>query len=188
MARMQFVPFTERAEFWKWQSASVAFEMIRDVCDYLLYHQLPVSHPIHDPLVTSIYTLYGRPFKQRAPLRLSEDIVPEQHRATHIGLITLRDKMFAHTDIDGPRMIDGRALNELTGFTLNAHTKFGITIITPELVSVRTLCVGLYGKAHSEAEKIWRKHMSKNRVPDGTTVVNLSSDDGPFLIPHPMLS
>src|SRR5688572_1383924 len=104
---MKAVSFAERAEFWKWQSASIAFEMVREVCDYLLQQQLPVSHPIHDPLVTSIYALYGRPFKQRTPLRLSEDIVPKRHRSTHDALITLRDKMFAHTDIDGPKTIDG---------------------------------------------------------------------------------
>lgn len=185
---MKSVPFAERAEFWKLQSASVAFEMVRDVCDHLLQHRLPTSHPIHDPLVTAIYTLYGRPFKQHPPLRLSQDVVPEQHRGIHMGLITLRDKMFAHTDIDGPRTIDGHVLNELAGYTRNAQTTFGITIVTPVLPSVRDLCVELYRHVHSEAEAIWRKHMSKERVPDGTTVVNLSSEDGPFLIPHPVLA
>jgi len=185
---MKSIPFAERAEFWKLQSASVTFEMVRDVCDYLLQHQLPESDPIHDPLVTAIYTLYGRPFKQRPPLRLSEDIVPERHRTTHFGLITLRDKMFAHTDIDGPKTIDGYTLNELAGFTRNAQTTFGITIATPILPSVRELCVELYSHTHSEAEAIWRKHMFKERVPDGTTIVNLSAKDGPFLVPHPILA
>ncbi len=185
---MKSIPFAERAEFWKLQSASVTFEMVRNVCNYILQHQLPELHPIHDPLVTAIYTLYGRPFKQRAPLRLSEDIVPEQHRTTHFGLITLRDKMFAHTDIDGPKTVDGYTLNELAGFTRNAQTRFGITIVTPILPSVRDLCVELYSHVHSEAEAIWRKHMSKERVPDGTTIVNLSTNDGPFLVPHPVLA
>jgi len=185
---MKSVPFTERAEFWKWQSASIAFEMVRDVCDYLLQHQLPKSHPLHDPLVTAIYTLYGRPFKQRAPLRLSEDIVPESHRGTHFVLIKLRDKMFAHTDIDGPTTIDGQLLNELSGFTRNAQTTFGITIVTPVLPAVRDLCVELYGQTHSAAETIWRRHMSSERVPDRTTIVNLSSDNGPFLVQHSILT
>lgn len=185
---MKSVPFAERAEFWKWQSASVAFEMVRDVCDYLLRQPLPDSNPIHDPLVTSIYILYGRPFKQRAPLRLSEDIVPERHRGTHFGLITLRDKMFAHADIDGPKTIEGNVLNELAGYTRNAQTTFGITIVTPVLPAVKELCVELYGRVHSEAETIWRKHMSQERVPDGTTIVNLSTSDGPLLIRRPILS
>jgi hypothetical protein len=184
---MKSVPFADRAEFWKLQSASVAFEMVRDICDYLLQHQLPPSHQIHDPLITAIYTLYGRPFKQRAPLRLSKDIIPEKYRTTHFGLITLRDKMFAHTDIDGPTTIDGHTLNELAGFTRNGQTRFGITIVTPILPSVRELCVELYGQVHSEAGVIWSKHMSQKRVPNGTTIVNLSTEDGPFLVAHPVL-
>ncbi|HZF01918.1 MAG TPA: hypothetical protein VE344_08490 [Methylomirabilota bacterium] len=185
---MKSVPFIERAEFWKFQSAAISFEMVRDVCDYLLQNQLSKSHPIHDPLVTAIYTLYGRPFKQRAPLRLSEDIVPERYRPIHFGLITFRDKMFAHTDIDSPKTVDGYALNELAGFTRNAQTRFGITIVTPILPSVRDLCIELYGHVHSKANVIWRKHMPKERVSDGTTIVNLSVKDGPFLVPHPVLA
>jgi len=182
---MKSVPFTERAEFWKWESASVAFGMVRDVCDYLIQHQLPRSHPIHDPLVTAIYTLYARPFKQRAPLRLSEDIVPESHQDTHFILITFRDKMFAHTDIDRPKTVDGRVLNELTGHTNNARTEFGISIFTPVLPSVRELSDELHDRTHSAAEIIWRKHASKERVPDGKMIVNLSPQDGPLLIPQP---
>lgn len=185
---MKSVPYAERAEFWKFQSASVAFGMVRDVCDYLLQQQLPKSHPIHDPLVTAIYTLYGRPFKQRPPLRISEDIVPEQHQGTHYGLITLRDKMFAHTDIDGPKTIDGHLLNYLAGFTRNKRTTFGIPVGTPVLLSVRDLCVDLNAHVHAQSEAIWCRHMSNERVPDGTTIVNLSTEDGPFLIPHPLLT
>ncbi len=185
---MTLVPYTDRAAFWRYQSASITFEMVSDTAEYLIANRLPTSHQIHDPLVTAIYALYGRPFKQKAPLRLELAFVPAEHRGTHDALITLRDKMFAHTDLNGPETVDGSLLNELAGFTTNAFTKFGFTVVTPILPTVVELSTDLSQRARTEAETIWSRYMSRQRVPDGTTIVNLSPDDGPFLIPHPRIA
>lgn len=185
---MKSVPLADRAEFWKFQSAGTAFSMVREVCDYLLQHNLPKSDPIHDPLVTAIYVLYGRPFKQRQPLRLSADIVKKEHSPTHSFLIKFRDQMFAHTDLPGPKTVDGHPLNFLTGETRNGRTTFGISVVTPPLPSVRDLCIDLEGKLTERAHAIWRKHISKDRVSDGMSIVNLSKEDGPFLVPHPFVT
>lgn len=187
---MTVVPYSDRVEFFKYQSAAISFEMVGGACNYLIEHKLLKTHPIYDSMLTSIYTLYSRPFRQRKDqgLRLETDLVPQQHRGTHSELITLRDQMFAHTDTDGPITVDGLLINELAGFTRNGSTKFGISVVTPVLSVVLDLAVMLAKATRTRADAIWRIHMSRERVPDGTTIVNLSRQDGPFLIPHPLLS
>jgi hypothetical protein len=184
---MNNIPFRDRAAFWKYQSASVAFEMVRDTCIYLRQHSLSTSHSIHDSLVTSIYVLYARPFKQSNELKLEEDLVASEYRATHAILLQLRNTMFVHTDLHRPVTVDGYRINELAGYTRNGSTKFGVSVVTPVLPSVEALAASLVGETSSRADSIWRQYMSHERVPDGTSIVNLEPNDGPFLVPHPML-
>src|SRR5438034_10506886 len=105
--------------------------MVHDISSFFLATGLHRRKKIHDPLLVSLHVLYARPVKQRKPLRLEETIVPAESRALHEMLITLRDKMHAHTDLDGPQITDAVMMNELTAYTKDGRTKVGISVFNP---------------------------------------------------------
>lgn len=182
------IPYKDRAEFFKYQSAGVCFDMVCDISKYFLRVKPHRSDKIHDPLLVALHVLYGRPFKQRAILRLDPSIVPDHFKSLHEKLITIRDKMHAHTDLDGPELCDGVGLNHLTGYTKDGWTTFGINIYNLNLKAhqaIVLLAEDLAKKTHDHAQGIWAKYMLKKKVPDGVTMVNMAPDDGPFLVPHP---
>jgi len=95
---MKKLPLTERLEYWKYQCASLTFHNAKAVAEYLIENK---RHPLQYQLLTSLYVLYSRPFKQRKQVRISEELVPSEYMEEHSYLIGLRDKMFAHVDTDG---------------------------------------------------------------------------------------
>ena len=181
-------PYKDRANFFKYQSAGICFGMVRDISAFFLYTRPHRREKIHDPLLVALHVLYGRPFKQRTPLRLESTIVPAAYRPLHDKLITLRDKMHAHTDIDGPEVIDGMGLNDLTGYTTKGRTTFGISVFNPN-ENMHNAVVHLSQRLKAETDRlataIWEKYMREQKVPDGVTMVNMASADGPFLVAHP---
>jgi hypothetical protein len=92
----------ERIEFWKHSYARASFVDARIFIEHILETRLPLNHPARKALSIAVLTTYCRPFKQRAIVRLSEDIVPTEHREAHNSAIEMRDKVVAHRDIDGP--------------------------------------------------------------------------------------
>ena len=67
---------------------------ILDICD-------SSQHPLMLPLAVSAHVFYARPFERSQGVgKLSSDIVPEKYRVLHKGIMTFRDKVFAHTDAD----------------------------------------------------------------------------------------
>ena len=179
-------PFEDRAAFFRAQSAAIAFSMARDAVRYIVDHGLHRSHPLHDPLVTSFVVHYARPFKQKPPLRFAPDAVPVAARPFHEFLITCRDKIVAHTDLDGPVAQDDYLINELAGYTKSGSTTFGITIMVPDYQKMLVHLDILETVVKSEAERIWSEYFKKCRIPDGISIVNLAPGTAPFLVPHPL--
>jgi hypothetical protein len=95
---MKKLPLQSRLEYWKYQCASLTFYNAKAVAESMICPEQP---PLVYPLLTSLYVLYGRPFKQRKRVRVSEELVPSEYAKEHGVLIGLRDKMFAHVDTDG---------------------------------------------------------------------------------------
>lgn len=95
----------ERLEFWKHAYAWQSFMDAKDFSERLLSLNLPLDDLIRKSLSISILTTYCRPFKQRAQVRLSDDLVPGAHRVTHNSAIEMRDKVVAHRDTDGPNAV-----------------------------------------------------------------------------------
>jgi hypothetical protein len=180
-------PLEDRLAFFRAQSAAVAFNMAREAARYMLKHNLTRNHPIHDPLVISILVLYARPFKQRPPLRLSPDFITSTRRTFHDLLITIRDKIAVHSDLDEPITVYGGPINELAGHTANGNTYFGVTIIVPDLAQTLALLDYVHTSVDSEVRAIWNKYFKKARVADGVTIVNLAPGVAPFLVSHPNL-
>ncbi|MDD4869750.1 MAG: hypothetical protein PHR77_04255, partial [Kiritimatiellae bacterium] len=104
---------TDRFEFWKFAYARAAFVDAKIFAEELLASGSALHSATRKAFSIAIATAYARPFKQRSVVRLSEDIVPAEHRETHDGVIEIRDKVVAHRDVDGPIAEDFGLLNQL---------------------------------------------------------------------------
>ena len=93
---------TERIAFWKHSNARSSFVQADQFARRLFRDSPSLDRTLRDAVTFGIITAYGRPFKQRLEVRLSRDVVPEQHQVLHDDLIEMRDKVVAHRDLDGP--------------------------------------------------------------------------------------
>ena len=84
---------------WKMFYAGKTFEHVEKTCAFISQQNFDTSHPAYYSLVTSVYVLYGRPFRDSRPVgKPSDEIVPLEHKETHTALLAHRDKIYAHTD------------------------------------------------------------------------------------------
>lgn len=118
----------DRVEFWKFAYARISFEETCHFSKILAESASAENATIRRALSYAIWTSYGRPFKQNQPVRLSADLVPQEHRATHDLIIKIRDKIIAHRDLkNGLFSKDGDLVSSVQ-----------LDIRLKEIISVRT--------------------------------------------------
>jgi hypothetical protein len=177
-------PYEERIEFWKFQNAWITFSEAGQLCDLILKQNIVSGHPLFTSLMTALHILYGRPFKQRQVVKISENIVPAEYKETHDALINMRDQIYAHTDVDGPKTANADSSNKVGVFIANGNVRFALAMAFPrDVKKIHELTKILSDKTWYHAEKIWRKHFKTQFVPDGGYEVNLSKDNDDFLNP-----
>jgi hypothetical protein len=175
-------PYKERIEFWKFQHASITFSEVSQLCDLIIKQQIVSGHPLHASLMTALHILYGRPFKQREEVKLSKDIVPADHKDTHNALINMRDKIYAHTDVDGPKTTNNDCLNKVGVFIQGGTVQFGMTMLFPrDTQKIHDLAKALSEKTWYHAEKIWKRYFKGDFVKNGRYEINISKTDDSFL-------
>lgn len=175
-------PYQDRIEFWKFQNAAITFSETRQLCDLILKDKIVSGHPLHASLMTALHILYGRPFKQRAEVRLPEEIVPPEFTETHSALLNMRDKIYAHTDADGPKTASDETLNKVAVHIQGRAARFAITMLFPrDIQKIHDLTEKLAEKTWYHAEKIWRKHFKDSFIKDGSYEINISKTDDSFL-------
>ena len=99
---MQLTPQSDRIAFWSFTSASATFYAASSCLRELRKKEGIADSSLRYATACAFVVLYGRAFKQKKDVRLIEDMVPDEFRALHKHLLTLRDKTFAHFDPDGP--------------------------------------------------------------------------------------
>jgi hypothetical protein len=99
---MNIPSYEERIFFWQQAYARSAFIDADRYLVRILEDDPPLGSLDRKLLTAAFVGAYGRSFKQRKPVRLSEDIIPTEHQNTHDSIIELRDKIVAHRDLDAP--------------------------------------------------------------------------------------
>ena len=144
----------ERLKYWKYQCAALSFLRAREVAEYLISNK---KNPLTYQLITSLYILYGRPFKQRKQVRISEDIVPQEYLEEHGFLLDLRDKTFAHVDTDGLPEKDINQLSSILIRTQGGRAKAGMASLLPigfQHERNRELCEILHDTCDEKSQEI----------------------------------
>lgn len=178
-------PYKDRIEFWKLQHASSTFDQVTQLCEWILKEGIDGGHPLHVPLMAALHTLYGRPFRQRKDFGIAEDLVPANYRDDHVMLLTMRDKIHAHTDADGPKTTDDDCLNKVMVTFRDGGIKFSLMMVAPranQIERIRNLAETLSQTTGAQAEKIFMKYKGAV-VEDGIYEVNISKGEDVFLKP-----
>ena len=165
----------ERLELWKFAYARASFIDADMFLDELFTSRLPLEHPGRKAISVAVTTAYARPFKQRPPVRLSEDLVPPRHKDTHDSIIEIRDKSVAHRDVDGP-IADFGLLNQVR-FAVRDSTVFVDTIspILPDdkARQVQALVKELIPKMQYHVNKYIKKFFTGSGTSDGMYEMSL---------------
>ena len=171
----------KRLEYWKYQSAALSFDHAKEVADYLISNK---GHALNYQLITSLYILYGRPFKQRKKFRLSEDIVPHDYLEEHSFLLGLRDKTFAHIDIVGLPEKDISQLNKILLIVKENMARAVTASLLPQgynITRIRDLCAMLLDKCNTKAGEILREAINGTDLRDSTYEVDLRDGERDML-------
>jgi hypothetical protein len=185
--KMHHAPHQERLDLYRyclaadtWSQARVALQQIQS-----LEHEDTENAKMTAYLLrVAFYTLYGRPFKQRLALRIDAEIVPTTLVPVHNGLITLRDKMFAHSDKELVSSV-GDPINTVLVEVKPRSIAFGINTLRPLKKSIETylnLLDRIIKTAVYRRDKTWRRWHRHLDLPMGSRwVVNFGTESNEIL-------
>jgi hypothetical protein len=166
---MRKLPLARRLEYWKYECAALTFENAAEIATYLSEHK---RTPLMYPLLTSLYVMYGRSFKQRKDVRIPEALVPPEYLAEHRFLIGLRDKLFAHVDVEG---LTDQKIDHLTKILLRIQGRkatAGMASRFPigfRFQRIEALCENLYQACSEKAKEILVDAMGGSWPPENLT-------------------
>ena len=181
---MKKAPKQVRLEYWKYQFAALTFEEAREMAAYL--HDNP-KPKLEYSLLTSLYVLYGRPFKQHKSIRISDDIVPPDYRDLHDYLIVLRDKLFAHVDENAPPDWEEKHLSKiLIGYRNGEFRPVFAQLFRDgfQFDRVKALCAILHGLCHAKSEEIALPYMQGTGLPTALTYEVDLSEGEKYILKH----
>jgi hypothetical protein len=159
-----------RLDFLKYTSSAATFRAAKDT---LVESRKPgLKSSLRYSMWCAFYVLYGRPFKQqKKKANLDERMVPKEYEKIHLRLITLRDKVYAHTDrgripVDDADGMFNKAMLTVRGggfFVAINHFPFSDETVkhVEELTDLMT------EKCMFHAAKIWKAYSKGSVVPDG---------------------
>lgn len=146
------------------------------------------AHPLHHALWAAFHVFYAKPFKQRPAIRLDAAIVPSSHQNMHTAIITLRDKMFAHSDLQGLDTDQGDPMNAVfASFPPGGGVSFGFRFVSPAPEGLRQyveLCDILLIELLARSTEIWNTWAQNMQVdPRLTYRVNTNETPDDVLLP-----
>jgi hypothetical protein len=188
--------FEEAKVLWKMFYAGERFKHCRSAAQHITDHKLEKEHPLFQPLLVAVYTLYAKPFRtSRGVGKLSEDIIPQDRLELHEQTLIHRDKIYAHRDAkdeDSKIQIDKYGLaNQVRALRLLGHLHLLATDFHsryPIMSEVVELCASLQKKTEYHVEKLWTRYHSQVPPKVGEYLLNVLEDKGDLWLPaEPMI-
>lgn len=184
----------QRKELFRLEAAEACMTLALQCCERLLLLQNDTKNPIYVPLTIAMHTLYARPFSQNVGLGvLSDDLVPVQFRDIHKQHIDLRNKLYAHTDVDPSSALQTTTGELLFRVFIDKHegTVYPGTLSifprTPALDSTKQLISAVHERIGAKLnESLSRLNNKLSALPDGRYEVDITSEgDVPAFKPIP---
>jgi hypothetical protein len=176
----------KRQEFWLLHYAARAFRHTAEACRSLSESGMTSESPAYYPLMAGAYTLYGRPFlKNRGIGKLPLEFVPDERRADHLHLATLRDTFYAHSDATTPPDATGPK-NDVLVYVQRGLIRCGLRelrTLAAGLPLLRGMADVLAEKAHREIRPLDDEIGLRAPMPDGVYRLNVEDEPAPLLLP-----
>jgi hypothetical protein len=178
--------FEDAKSLWKFSYAHDCFRQAASACSHILDSNLETEHPLYYPLLTSVYILYGKPFKRAKVVgKLSDKIIPSEQKTLHETLLDHRDKFYAHTDAKSLKLSDFGETNQVRFLVLSHEIRLFATQFRtrpPFLPEVIELCHALQTKVNYHIAKLQKRHAKKIPQAVGEYAINILDESGPFVI------
>lgn len=185
---MNKAPLVERLEFFKFKYSGSMFDQARRVLRHISDEKIGNDHPLHHALWTSFVVLYGKPFKQRRAIRLDECVVPADYQEEHNAIMTFRDKMYAHSDLDLLEQESRDPLNRVMVSLDGGKVQFAFHFLFPKEAVVKRygeLLEELIRSTSYHAKKRWDAWVKRKRItmnPSKRYTINTAADSDDILV------
>ncbi len=174
--------FDSRRELWLLTYASNSCKLVCELCNFALSGFCQEGDSIYTGIVNAIYVAYGRPFHWcRGVGRLIEEDLPPESKPLHNEIIHLRDKLYAHKDLNGYQ-VESEIFNTVKAVVIGGR----ITMVSNELIPrgpklqiIREHVEKLVGHFDSKAIALLQKLRRPGWPADGEYILNMDamSDD-----------
>jgi len=171
-----------RRELWLLTYASNSCKLVHHLCDFALSDKCLEGDSTYTGIINAIYVVYARPFHWcRGIGRLTEDDIPPESVPLHDEIIHLRDKLYAHKDLNGYQ-IESEIFNTVRVVVINgAITMLSNELIPrgPKLQRIMEHVDGLVVHFDTKSRTLLQKIRRPGWPPDGEYILNMeaTSDD-----------
>lgn len=119
-----------RRELWLLTYASNSCKLVHHLCNFAISGSCQEGDSIYTGIINAIYVAYGRPFHCcRGIGRLIEEDLPPESKFLHDEIIHLRDKLYAHKDLNGYQ-VESEIFNTVKAVVIGGS----ITMVSNELI------------------------------------------------------
>lgn len=178
--------FDIRRELWLLVYASNSCKLVRHLCNIAISGVCSEGDSTYTGIINAIYVVYARPFHWcRGIGRLrNEDLSPESI-AMHDEMIHLRDKLYAHKDLNGYQ-VESEIFNTVRAVVIDG----AITMLSNELIprgpmlnKIMEHSDGLVVQFDEKARAILQKIQRPGWPPDGEYILNMDTTSDDIFIP-----
>jgi hypothetical protein len=180
--------FAEAKKFWLMFQANETFKAVHQGCLELVSSRLSQESPLYFPLVAGLICLYGKPFKHsRGVGKLPIEMVPKKYLDVHNDLITIRDKLYAHSDADKTVTFGSLHFGELRAYRYKYPKPEGGYFIDRLQIEpgyftnvVAKLAQVMVEKTQYHVDLLEKKFAPRIPRRDGEFLLNIKDKDGVF--------
>ena len=181
--------FNTRRELWLLTYASNSCKLVRELCNFALSGFCQEGDSIYTGMINAIYVAYGRPFHWcRGIGRLIEEDLPPESKSLHNEIIHLRDKLYAHKDLNGYQ-VESEIFNTVKAVVIAGS----ITMVSNELIPrgpklqiIREHVEKLVGHFDSKAIALIQKLRRPGWPADGEYILNMDAKSDDIFKPVPV--
>jgi len=122
--------FNLRRELWILTYASNSCKLVHNLCDIAISGVCREGDSTYTGIINAIYVAYARPFHWcRGIGRLTKEDIPPETASLHNEIIHLRDKLYAHKDLNGFQ-VESEVFNTVRAVVIDSC----ITMVSNELL------------------------------------------------------
>jgi hypothetical protein len=179
--------FEDAKLIWKMFYAGQSLEHARAAAEYVLKENISADNAIFYPLISSVYVLYGKPFKRSNGVGcLGEELIPLEHQEFHRDLLKHRDKILAHSDASGFDWLDVGQANQVRLVRRPTDMSLFCSQLeaNPDLLPcIIRLCLELLKQVKIKKRELFERYKKYVPAEIGEYILNIEDQSGDFFRP-----